>query len=162
MNIFITLLENVIKSCTSPGSLSLNIRQAGDYPDLRYLDASRAGLVNNNDVSPLRMLIFLRLQHCNLTSVSGNQSSVVGLDKLTNLHALDLSHNQLTSFTFNIAHLSALTHLQSLWLNGNDILENNLRPAENFIFEKVSHVVEYNIKTLVHTYTQRQIQRFKR
>jgi Leucine-rich repeat (LRR) protein len=99
-----------------------------DYPELRYLDASGSGL-QGSDVSTLRMLIFVRLRHCNLTSVSG-------LNQLPNLQTLDLSHNQLTSVS--ITDLSALTNLHSLWLDGNKLIQH-AHFASTFSFKGVSH-----------------------
>jgi Leucine-rich repeat (LRR) protein len=104
-----------------------------DYTKLRYLDASESGL-QGSGVSTLRMLIFLRLRHCNLTSVSG-------LNQLPNLQTLDLSHNQLTSVS--IADLSALINLHSLWLDGNKPIQH-AHLASDFSFQKASQGTDSN------------------
>jgi Leucine-rich repeat (LRR) protein len=104
-----------------------------DYLQLRYLNANGSGLQGSN-VSSLRMLVFLRLQQCNLTSESG-------LNQLPNLQTLDLSHNQLTSVS--IADLSVLTNLQSLWLDGNKPIQH-AHLASDFSFQKASQGTDSN------------------
>jgi Leucine-rich repeat (LRR) protein len=74
------------------------------------------------------MLVFLRLRHCNLTTVSG-------LNTLPILQTLDLSHNQLTSVS--ITDLSKLSSLHSLWLDENKLIQY-LHFANDFSFPRVS------------------------
>ena len=83
---------------------------AANYPDLRYLDATRSGFTPSSALKDL-YLVFLNLAFCQLTTFPEIN--------MRNLQHLDLSHNKIT--TVWVLAFYSLQNLRYLCLKGNPL-----------------------------------------
>ena len=81
------------------------------YPDLRYLDG-RGSSLSPRDVRNNSMLIFLSLANCMV--------QIMDDFVFPNLHALDLSNNQIADI--HVIHLVSMPNLRVLFLSGNPLI----------------------------------------
>ena len=102
-----------------------------EYHELRYLHASGSGL-GVGDMANNTMLVHLGLPRCGI--------DILSPVLLPNLHSLDLSHNQLSSFSRTL--LSLLPWLCRLSLAGNPLTSSLLTEERNVTntFPHVSHL----------------------
>ena len=87
-----------------------NTLVAGQYPDLRYLDASSSN-IDLNDLLNNTMLVYLRLADCGLTELIAVS--------LFSLNTLDLSDNLIQNIEAHFFH--NLYNLRELTLSGNPL-----------------------------------------
>ena len=115
------------------------------YPDLRYLDA-RGSFLSPRDLKNNTMLIFLGLSACGV--------QVMDDFVFPNLHALDLSNNEIADI--RTTHLVPMPKLQVLFFSGNPLVslfidgdkKQSLLPALNWLDLSLVKMREINVTVL--------------